>query len=285
MNKAENQLIKDVEILVALLEGVPKYQIVVKTFASLPDTPRAELEKIMCEKCLEDEVICREDLADLSLLQKKIHLTGDQQIATPAGKANLLTFTARCLSSQSFLHFGYRELDDKQKLVEEKHKYNLKSVDNKIMQREFVVASPEQQEAIASLPTSPGKPHLVLEGAAGTGKTLVAVQVANNLMDSLAATAEAGKGPVLVVSAVNQDENHPLLNFFGQNASDAHEKLCIDWGDLQKKFNGSKSFKTLGTLADGLAEQFNLRQVVLLLDEIQDGDEVGFLADIPISDT
>ena len=68
-------------------------------------------------------------------------------------------------------------------------------------QKEFVVASPQQQEVIASFTTSPTKRHLVLEGPAGTGKTLMAVRVTNDLLESMSQTSEEGKGPVLIVTA------------------------------------------------------------------------------------
>ena len=38
----------------------------------------------------------------------------------------------------------------------------------------------------------------MLTGPAGTGKTLVALQVANNLVHELEADTEPGKGPVLL---------------------------------------------------------------------------------------
>merc|ERR1712130_569786 len=93
----------------------------------------------------------------------------------------LLTLSARCLSHQSLLHNGYREVADQEHLVTERHKYNIQTVDGKMMQNEFVVASPQQQEAIASFTASSSQRCFLLTGAAGTGKTLVASQVANNL--------------------------------------------------------------------------------------------------------
>jgi len=58
-----------------------------------------------------------------------------------------------------------------------------------MLENEFVVASPQQQQAIASFTASSSQRHLVLTGAAGTGKTLVALQVANKLIQALEATA------------------------------------------------------------------------------------------------
>ena len=56
--------------------------------------------------------------------------------------------------------------------------------DEKIQHNEFVVASPQQQQVIASFTASSTKRHLVLEGPAGTGKTLMAKQVAIILLQS-----------------------------------------------------------------------------------------------------
>ena len=46
------------------------------------------------------------------------------------------------LSHQSLLHIGFRGVEDKEKLVAERHRYNLESVDRKMKKGEFVVASP-----------------------------------------------------------------------------------------------------------------------------------------------
>ena len=70
------------------------------------------------------------------------------------------------------------------------------------MAGEYIVASPQQKEAIASFNSSRPQRHLVLTGAAGTGKTLVASQMANNLIQSLEATAEQCPLPVLVTEVV-----------------------------------------------------------------------------------
>ena len=180
VNKAENQLTKDLDILKAILTGIPSSQVIYHTLACYPDSSFSELQEVFCEDCLQIDVICREDLADLSLLQKKTQVPDKPDPATTSSMRFLLALTARCLSHQSLLHVGYRELDDKEKLVTDRHRYNLESVDGKMKQKEFMVASPQQQQVIASFTASSTKKHLVLEGPAGTGKTLVAKQVANN---------------------------------------------------------------------------------------------------------
>ena len=114
---------------------------------------------------------------------------------TTSGKKKLLTLTARLLSHQSLLHIGYREVEDKEKLVTERHRHNFEMVDGKILQKEFILASPQQQQVIANFTASSTKRHLVLEGPAGTGKTLVALQLwpttSWNLQNS-----KSKKGPV-----------------------------------------------------------------------------------------
>ena len=154
VNKAENQLTKDVDIMMAILA----------TLACFPDASSFELQNKLCSGCLETWIVSQEDLADLSLLQKKTQVPDKPDPATTSGKKKLLTLTARLLSHQSLLHIGYREVEDKEKLVTERHRYNLESVDGKIMQKEFVVASPQQQQVIANFTASSTKRHLVLEG-------------------------------------------------------------------------------------------------------------------------
>ena len=63
-------------------------------------------------------------MVDLSSLQKKIQIPDKPNLVTTNGKNNLLKLTARLLSHQSLLHIGYREIEDQEKLVNEKHRYN-----------------------------------------------------------------------------------------------------------------------------------------------------------------
>ena len=106
---------------------------------------------------LESSVICQEDLEDQShLLQKKTQLEGRFDCsARGKGKGHLLTLAARCLSHQSLLHLGYRELGDINKVVSARHEHSTNLIDQKLMNKEFVIASAEQHEALRPVNASP----------------------------------------------------------------------------------------------------------------------------------
>jgi len=262
VNKAENQLTKDVEILTVLLAGIPLDQIVFHTLACYPDASKSDLETITCADCLGNRVVCQEDLVDLSLLQKKSQVVDKQEawffqisyrwflsdLVTIEGRNHLLYLTARCLFELSLLHLGYRELADQEHLVIERHKFNIPKVDGKMMQSEFVVASPQQQQAIASFTASSSQRCFVLTGAAGTGKTLVASKVANNLIQSLEATAEPGKGPVLLVTAELAIKDDPLLKHLDANTSQAKTKIYDGWNNILKEYGVSGSQRKMQLL-------------------------------------
>ena len=60
--------------------------------------------------------------------QEKVQVLDKPNPATKDGMKSLLSLSARCLSHQSHLHVGNREVHDKAKLVTERHRYNLESV-------------------------------------------------------------------------------------------------------------------------------------------------------------
>ena len=99
VNKAENQLSKDVDVLMAILAGTPPNQLVFQTLACFPDSSSVQLQTICCSSCLETGIVFQEDLADLSLLQKKTQVPDKPELATTEGKQLLLTLSTRCLSS------------------------------------------------------------------------------------------------------------------------------------------------------------------------------------------
>ena len=282
VRKAEEQLTKDVKFLRSILADLPSSQIRFHTVASFPDTTALKLQTIFCSSCFETGIVSQEDLADLSLLQKKTQVPDKLDPATTSGKKKLLTLTARLLSHQSFLHVGYREVGDKEKLIAERHRYNLETVDGKLMQKEFVVASPQQQQIIANFTTaSPIQRNLVLEGPAGTGKTFVALQVAQSLMDSAAKFCEDGenKEPLLVVTAGQKSED-PIMKYLDANSGGSPNKICKGWRDIHQEFGiSSESEFGLVPLAQAVAKRFEGRKIVMLVDEITDLTAVNELND------
>jgi len=177
--------------------------------------------------------------------------------------------TARCFSHQSLLHVGYKMVDQERR-AHEKQTFNVDFADKKIRLNEFVVASPQQQQAIASFLASLIWRHLLLTGVAGTGKTLVALQVANDLIQSLEDTAEPGKGPVLVVTADGQLKEDPILNYLDANTTVAKTKIFDNWGGILKEYGVSESEEEMRLLhlTEALAKRWEGRQIVILLDEI-----------------
>ena len=266
VNKAEIQLTKDLEVLMSILAGIPPSQIILHTLACFPDAPFSELQNVFCSSCLGSGILYQDDLADLSLLQKKTQVPDKPELATTSGMKKLLALSARCLSHQSLLHIGYRDLEDKEKLVTERHRYNLESVDGKMRQKEFVVASPQQQKVIASFTASSTKRHLVIEGPAGTGKTLVALQVASNLM-------EFDNDALLVATAHKRNRDAPILKYIDDSTGTSASKIVKGWEDIKKEFGVSGFLDMqLLRLTEALAKRWEGRQIVMLVDEIMQQD-------------
>ena len=114
--------------------------------------------------------------------------------------------------------------------------------------------------------------HLMLEGPAGTGKTLVALQVANNLLETISATAEEGNGPVLVVTTQFRKECDPIKKYLDAGSAGT-TKIFKSWSDIQTELGVSKSETNkriaLTQVTAALAKSWKGRQVVLLMDEIK----------------
>jgi DNA replication protein DnaC len=195
----------------------------------------------------------------MSLLQKKTQVPDKPDPATTRSKKYLLTLSARCLSHQSLLHIGYREVEDKEKLVTERHRYNLESVDGKMKQKEFVVASPQQQQVIASFTASSTKRHLVLEGPAGTGKTLVAKQVANNLLEYATdrGRGRGGNEPLLVVTTNYGAVNDPIMKYLGV-CTWTRYKIFKGWLNISKDFGVPEAYGDMAllNLTEALAKRY-----------------------------
>merc|ERR1712038_34695 len=270
ISEAEKQLSMDLDILHVLLSGIPPSQIKFNMLAVFAGSLKAQLQSIFCDDCLQQGVICQEDLNDLSLLKKKTKVPDKLDPATANGKRHLLRFAARCLSHQSLLHIGYRTIEDQDHLVTERHKHNIETIEGKLKRSEYIVASDQQQKAIARFTAYSSQRHLVLTGPAGTGKTVVALQVANNLVRELEEDAEPGEGPVLVVTADDLEKESPLLKHLDVKTSSAKTKIFDNWQKIKKDHGVSQSAEKekLKDFSFALLQKYKGQSVVILMDEI-----------------
>ena len=59
LNKAELQLNKDLEVLMALLADIPPSHMKFETVACFPDSTTSELQVFFCAECFETSVMCK----------------------------------------------------------------------------------------------------------------------------------------------------------------------------------------------------------------------------------
>ena len=85
----------------------------------------------------------------------------------------LLTVAARLSGPHSLLHAGSRTIEDRRAVEAERMEANTALVDAKIRQGQYVVASKEQQVALAQFAQSRVKKHATFRGTSGSGKTLM----------------------------------------------------------------------------------------------------------------
>ena len=93
--------------------------------------------------------------------------------AKPAANELLLTVVSRLSGPHSLLHAGSRTFEDKETVMKEKMESNTSMIDCKIKLGQYVVASKDQQKAIAEFTHSPDKRHATFRGPPGSGKTLM----------------------------------------------------------------------------------------------------------------
>ena len=94
--------------------------------------------------------------------------------------------------------------------------------------------------------------------------------MANNLIQSLEATAEPGKGPVLLVTTHLVSKEIPLFKHLDDNTAQAKTKIFDTWKEILKEYGVSESDweMQLLYLTEALAKKWEGRQIVILLDEI-----------------
>ena len=282
VNSAEKQLTRDVEVLMALMADVPPSQIVLNTLACFPDTKSSLLKNTFCSVCLSKKIVCLEDVKNSALLRETIQIPDHHYSCNGSGIKLLLTLSARLLSHHSVLHVGYREIKDKESVATLRQRFNLMAVDNKMVQSQFIVASPQQQQAIAKFTFSSSERHLLLEGPAGTGKTLVAVQVANKLLESASRHAEPGRGPILVVTTNSEEEGEPILKYLNEQTGTTEGLTKMQKSSLfflKEEFGCDPYSSKSRFLLRAMVERWVGRQILVLVDEIWDKETLAGLVD------
>ena len=82
--------------------------------------------------------------------------------------------------------------------------------------------------------------HLVLEGPAGSGKTLVALHLAKSILRSLSTPEDPKQGPMLVATTgvFEIKGRHPLLHIIDSFTTEVHEnkKIITDRKRLWERF-------------------------------------------------
>ena len=105
----------------------------------------------------------------------------------------------------------------------------------------------------------------------GTGKTLVALQVANNLVQSIIDASEEDRGPVLVVTnGFILSTYGPLMHHLDVSTASKATKIFKDWDDIMEEFGLVRSWDRMELvhLTEALAKRWDGRQIVMLVDEI-----------------
>jgi len=152
------------------------------------------------------------------------------------------------------------------------------------------VASPQQQRVIESFTASSTNQHLVLEGPAGTGKTLMALQVANNILRPIVADQgsplpELGNltisDTVIVVAAFDRVIHDPIMQYLNEVSKVASESIYMGWEDLLNEFgcSGLEPNTQLSCLSEALARRWEKRPILMIVDEITNEELVGNLGE------
>ena len=141
----------------------------------------------------------------------------------------------------------------------------------------------QQQQIIASFTASSTKRHLVLEGPAGTGKTLTVLQVANNLIESLTGTYEkTSSEPVLVVTTHGQGGKALIMKYLDASTGAGPNKIFMGLQKLKEEFEvcKGKESEQLLQMIEALAKRFEM-----LVDEIRTKKMLSKLKDQSLPDS
>ena len=94
--------------------------------------------------------------------------------------------------------------------------------------------------------------------------------MASSLIESASDSCEMeGEEPLLVVTVHEQERTDPIMKYLDASTQARTNKIFQGWSDLLKEF-GVSNRSDLLALAEALATRLEGRQIVLLVDEIQD---------------
>ena len=281
IGKAFEQLLADCDVILGLLADLPGSSIVLHTISCFPDTSVSVLKEILCNSCIES-VLCKEDLADMVTLRKKLMIPDDTMTWTDEALENLLRLDTRLVGQHSLLHIGWRKLKDIGKLEAGRMDFNVQSVEERMRMGEYVLAAPDQQAAFAVAHRNGPARHLTVRGRAGSGKTVTLLGLVREHM------RQPGK-KLLIVTAYRQQGTDRIMKYLSREAKNlAEETMVLGWRDILNYFNiSTRKFQIsrkdvhrnevidtpaiISYLSKNVAYKFPDRQVVLAVDELDAG--------------
>merc|ERR1712012_37797 len=106
-------------------------------------------------------------------------------------------------------------------------------------------------------------------------------------MESANDTSEEGSNkPLLVVTGHLMEEDEPIMKYLNANTGEEANKIFKGWNDMRQKFVINTSSDTeLFQLSEGLTKKYEGRQIVLLVDEIDDKDLLSKLGEHIFTET
>ena len=249
--KAVDQLARGHEFFSSLLGDLPPDKVIFHVVSAFPDAPVQELEQVFCPSCL-TQIIGKEDLQDWDQLKKKLSLPDPALAPTATGLDHLLTVCARLSGPHSLLHAGCRTIVQKKQVEDERMADNVAVVDEKIIQGQYVLASPSQKRDIAQFIQS-GKKHATLSGPPGSGKTVELIVLTKSLVRR--AKAQGEQVLLVVVTTAGPYPKAELNSHLDTETAGLGADIRLHFTDITSLMQGLKldpnQFKTGETSAGG----------------------------------
>ena len=259
------QLGKSYKFLSELFSDIPFAR--VHYFTAIPNMPKHVLEQQVDSCCL-PKILCKDDIEDLSVLSERLEL--DTVLpATECGKKQLGKAGNRVVGQASKLHRMFREPSQVKPSEEKQLNQEVEQVDKNI----WMVFDSAQERAFQEAKRK-GAKVTVIEGAPGTGKTILGLKIMQFMAEE--ARKKMGEDPTLILtSGFNGSlvQDAPLRQFMERNADGGQ---VIQWGMLLQKYGVKRVIDTatfsvfniqqeIAELGQAMTGQ--MRKVILLMDE------------------